>query len=224
MGSAIQWNAETANVLTLYKYLLGILRLWVLDEENVFSRIRWFMSTILTATISLPFEEIRHCHGYEDAFDAFLSASSSVISMSKLLLHCVNWRNKLILVQGIIHDWTFIENPHSRNIMLKYAHTSRFGFLIFFYLVCASCVVLFSPFIFTYNKMSERKLFLAAYCVFETYTSFTYGFVEVLQTRHHRLINLAHHLQKAYNLVILSQLLMSVIIIIIIEVFIYKII
>ncbi|XP_029670905.1 odorant receptor 10a-like [Formica exsecta] len=275
----IQWNAETGYVLTLYKYLLGILGLWVLDEENVFSRIRWFMSTMveLTATISLSLEVIRHCHGYEDAFDAFLSASSSVISMSKLLLHRVNWRDKLILVQAIIHDWTFVENPHSRDIMLKYARTGRFGSLIFFYLGCASCVFLFSPFIFanldlswislekqTYNKTNERRLLLAAYCVFETYTSFAYGFVEVLQAlqilvncisqcgndgfffdltmhvcgqfevlrtdfaeisseqslshnklgillkRHHRLISLAHHLQKAYSLVILSQLLMSV--------------
>lgn len=148
----------------------------------------------LTATISLSLEVIRHCHGYEDAFDAFLWASSSVISMSKLLLHHVNWRNKLILVQAIIHDWTFIENPHSRNIMLKYARTGRFGSLIFLYLDCASCVFLFSPFIFvnlnlswislerqTYNKTSERRLLLAAYCVFKTYTSFAYGFIEVLQ-------------------------------------------
>jgi len=47
MKSAIAWNTETAYVLMLYKYLLGILGLWVLNEENVFSRIRWFMSTII---------------------------------------------------------------------------------------------------------------------------------------------------------------------------------
>lgn len=47
MGSAVEWNAEISYVLTLYKYLLGILGLWVLDEENIFSRIRWFMSTII---------------------------------------------------------------------------------------------------------------------------------------------------------------------------------
>jgi len=46
MGSA-QWNTETAYVLILYKYLLGILGLWVLDEENIFSKIRWFISTIV---------------------------------------------------------------------------------------------------------------------------------------------------------------------------------
>lgn len=231
----------------------------------------------MTATVSLSLEVIRHCHGYEDAFDAFLSASSSVISISKLLLHRVNWRDKLILVQAIIHDWTFVKSPNSRNIMQKYARTGRFGSLIFFYLGCASCVFLFSSLIFanldlpwiswekqTYNKTNERRLLLAAYCVFETYTSFAYGFIEVLQTlqilvncisqcgndgfffdltmhvcgqfevlrmdfieisrkqsfshnklgillkRHHRLIDLAHHLQKAYSLVILSQLLMSV--------------
>jgi len=47
MASPAQWNAETAYVLTIYKYLLGILGLWVLDEENVFSRIRWFISTMV---------------------------------------------------------------------------------------------------------------------------------------------------------------------------------
>lgn len=230
----------------------------------------------MTATISLSLEVIRHCQGYEDAFDAFLLAFSSVISMLKLLLHRVNWRDKLILVQAIVHDWTYVENPHSRDIMLKYAHTSRLGSSIFFYLGCASCVFLFSPFILanldlpwisleqTYNKTSKKRLLLPAYCVFETYTSLAYGFVEVLQTlqilvncisqcgndgfffiltmhvcgqfevlrmdfvkisnkqslsrcklgillkKHHRLIDLAHHLQKAYSLVILSQLLMSV--------------
>lgn len=47
MTTPVQWNAETAYVLTLYKYLLGILGLWVVDEENVFSRIRWFISTMV---------------------------------------------------------------------------------------------------------------------------------------------------------------------------------
>ncbi|KAF3054270.1 Odorant receptor 048 [Nylanderia fulva] len=279
MRLPVQWNAEISYVLTLYKYLLNTLGLWVLNEKNVFSRIRWFMSTIveMTATVSLSLEVIRHCHGFEDAFDAFLSASSSVISISKLLLHRVNWRDKLILVQAIIHDWTSVKNPHTRDIMLKYARTGRFVSLILCYLGCASCVFLFSPLIFAnldlpwiswekqpYNKTSERRLILAAYCVFETYTSYAYGFIEVLQMlqvlvncisqcgndgfffqltmhvcgqfevlrmnftdiiskqslshnklgillkRHHRLIDLAHHLQEAYSLVILSQLLMSV--------------
>lgn len=49
----IQWNAETGYVLTLYKYLLGILGLWVLDEENVFSRIRWFMSTMVEVSYNI---------------------------------------------------------------------------------------------------------------------------------------------------------------------------
>lgn len=47
MGSTVEWNAETTYVLTLYKYLLGILGLWVLNEENIFSRIRWFISTMI---------------------------------------------------------------------------------------------------------------------------------------------------------------------------------
>lgn len=209
--------------------------------------------------------------------EAFLSASSSVTSISKLLLHRVNWRHKLILVESIINDWTFVKTPYSRDIMLKYARIGKLGSSIFFYFGCASCVFLFSPLIFAnfdllwsseeqiYNKTSERRLLLAAYCVFGSYTSFAYGFIEVLQTlqilvncisqcgndgfffdltmhvcgqfevlrvdfseidnkeflsrnrlgillkRHHRLIYLAHHLQKAFSLVILSQLLMSVI-------------
>ncbi|XP_024888019.1 putative odorant receptor 85d [Temnothorax curvispinosus] len=279
MRSAVKWNAETAYVLTLYKYFLGILGLWVLDEENIFSRIRWLMSTIieLSATISLSLEVIRHCRGHEDAFDAFLSMSTSVTSIAKLILHRVNWRHKLILVESIINDWTFVENPYSRDIMLKYARIGRLGSVVFFYFGCASCMFLFSPFIFAnfnlfwtsevqiYNKTSERRLLLAAYCVFGSYTVFAYCFIEVLQTlqilvncisqcgndgfffnltmhvcgqfevlrvdfsrmdskelhsrnrlgvllkRHHRLIYLSHHLQKAFSFVILSQLLMSVI-------------
>jgi len=52
MGSAIEWNTETAYVLMLYKYLLGILGLWILDKENIFSRIRWFISMIIEVTFS----------------------------------------------------------------------------------------------------------------------------------------------------------------------------
>ncbi|XP_067210045.1 odorant receptor 22c-like [Linepithema humile] len=277
MGLSTKWNADTAHILTLYKYLLGTLGLWVLDEKNVFSRIRWFISTMveMSATISLSLEVIRHCRGHEDALDAFLSASSSVISISKLLLHRINWKHKLILVESIIYDWTFVTNSHSRDIMLKYSRIGRFGSVIFLYLGCASVVFLFSSFIFAnldlswisevenYNKTSEKRLLLAAYCVFGNYTSFTYGLIEVLQAlqilvncisqcgndgfffdltmhvcgqfevlrmdfaemsdeyfsrdkfvilikRHHRLIYLAHHLHKAFNLVIFSQLLMSV--------------
>lgn len=61
MGSAVEWNAEISYVLTLYKYLLGILGLWVLDEENIFSRIRWFMSTMIEVSdfiISVIYTEL----------------------------------------------------------------------------------------------------------------------------------------------------------------------
>ncbi|KAL6262775.1 hypothetical protein P5V15_005565 [Pogonomyrmex californicus] len=196
MTSTVKWNANIAYVLMLYKHLLGLIGLWVLDEKKIFSRIRWFLSTLveLSATISLSLEVIRHCRGHEDALDAFLSASTSVISMSKLLLHRVNWKHKLILVESIIYDWTSVNNSYSRNIMLKYVRRSRLGTLVFFYFGCASCVFLFSPFIYAnfdllwtseeqiFNKTSERRLLLAAYCVFGSYTSLTYGFVEILQT------------------------------------------
>lgn len=220
-------------------------------------------------------EAIRHCQGHEDALDAFVSASSSVSSISKLLLHRVNWKHKLILVESIISDWTYTTNSHLRDIMLKYSRIGRFGSLIFLGLGCSSVVYLLSPFIFanlhlfwiseveSYNNTSKRRLILPAYCVFRKYTSFFYGLIEVLQTlqilvncisqcgndgfffdltmhvcgqfevlrmnfveinneyfsrdkfvillkRHYRLIYLAHHLHKAFNLVILSQILTSV--------------
>lgn len=242
----------------------------------------------MSATITLSLEVIHHCRGPEDALDAFLSTSTSVTSISKLLLHRVNWRHKLILVESIINDWTFVENSYSRDIMLKYARIGRLGSLVFFYFGCASVLFLFSPLIFAnfnllwtseeqfYNKTSERKLLLAAYCVFGSYTSFAYGFIEVLQTlqifvncisqcgndgfffdltmhvcgqfevlkldfsridskellsrnrlnillkKHYRLIHLAHHLQKAFSLVILSQLLMSVILLCVEGIFYFK--
>jgi len=47
MVLSTKWNADIAQILTLYKYLLGTLGLWVLDEKNVFSRIRWFISTMV---------------------------------------------------------------------------------------------------------------------------------------------------------------------------------
>lgn len=233
----------------------------------------------MSATIILSQEVIRHCHGHKDTLDAFLSASTSIISISKLFLHRVTWRYKLILVESIICDWTFVKNSYSRDIMLKYARIGRLVSLLFLYLGCASCVFLFSSLIFSnfdlpwtaekriYNQTSERRLLLAAYCVLGSYTSLDYGFIGIciLQTlqilvncisqcgndgfffdltmhvcgqfevlrvdfaemdcdeffcrnkfncllkRHCRLIYLAHHLEKAFSLVILSQLLMSVI-------------
>ncbi|XP_036142622.1 uncharacterized protein LOC105835824 [Monomorium pharaonis] len=203
--------------------------------------------------------------------------STSVTSIAKLLLHRVNWRHKLILVKSIINDWNLVENSHSRDIMLKYARISRMGSLVFLYFGCSSCMFLFSPLIFAnfnlpwtskeqfYNRTSNKRLLLPAYCVFGSYTSLTYNFIQILQIlqilvncfsqcgndgfffnltmhvcgqfevlrvdfvkidsrklftrkrlaillrRHHCLIYLAHHLQKAFSLVILAQLLMSVI-------------
>ncbi|KAL0129875.1 hypothetical protein PUN28_001857 [Cardiocondyla obscurior] len=273
-----EWNAETSYVLTVYKYLLGALGLWVLNEKNLFSRIRWLTSTVieLTTIISLSLEVIHHCRGPEDTLEAFRSASASVTSISKLLLHRINWRYKLILVETIINDWTYVKSSYSRDIMLRYARVGRLGSSVFFYLGGASCVFLFSPVMYakvhslwaskepSYNETSERRLFLAAYCVFGNYTSFGYDFIQILQIfqilvnafshcgndgfffdvtmhvcgqfkvlrvdfsqikdkellskerlgiflkRHHRLIYLAHNLQTAFSLVILSQLLMSV--------------
>ena len=50
MGLTVKWNAEISYVLTIYKYVLSILGLWVLDDK-IFSRIRWFMSTIIEVSI-----------------------------------------------------------------------------------------------------------------------------------------------------------------------------
>lgn len=241
-------------------------------------RVRFIIVDQLSATITLSLEVIRHCKDHEDTLNAFLSASSSVISISKLLLHRLNWRRKLILVESIIHDWTYVKDSSSRDIMLKYANRGRLGSMVFLSLGCASCVFLFAQLVLgdmkmpwddheeqLYNKTHERRLLLAAYCVFSTYTSFTYGLVEILQSlqilvncisqcgndgfffgltmhvcgqfeilrtdfaaldcyekllcraqlikllkRHHRLIVMAHHLKMAFNMVILAQVFMSV--------------
>lgn len=47
MKSSTDWNADTARVLTFYKNLLSVIGLWVLDEKNIFSRLRWFLATII---------------------------------------------------------------------------------------------------------------------------------------------------------------------------------
>jgi len=240
----------------------------------------------MSTTISLSLEVIRHCRSDEETLEAFLTVSSSITSISKLLLHHINWRHKLILVESLINDWTFVENS-SRDIMLKYARIGRLGSRIFCCFGCASCGFLLSPLFVNfdllwasedriYNKTSERRLLLATYCVFGNYTSVAYGFVKALQTlqilvmcishcgndgfffdltmhvcgqfeilrvefseidnkelfnhnrlnillkRHHYLIYLAHHLQNAFSLVILSQILMSVILLCIEGTFYFK--
>jgi len=125
--------------------------------------------------------------------DAFPSCLSSINSVIKLLLHRVYWRQKYILVESIIHDWTYVKNPHSRDIMLKYARIGRLGSLIFFYFGCfafVSCVstVLLVHINFRtfekqiFNETYEKKLILAAYCVFGKNTSFfAYCAIEALQ-------------------------------------------
>ncbi|KYN19770.1 Putative odorant receptor 22c [Trachymyrmex cornetzi] len=225
-------------------------------------------------------EMIRHCNGHEDAMDAFLLSSSSIISLVKLLLHRVYWRQKSILVESVIHDWTYVKNSRFRDIMLKYARIGRLGSSIFFCLGCASVVSFVSSVVLAninlpwtsekhiYNETNEKKLMLAAYCTFgKYYTSFfTYCAVEVLQfvqilvngisqcgndgfffdltmhmcgqfailrmnfntlgcdefsccskldillKRHYRLVYLSHYLERAFTLVILAQILMSVVV------------
>ncbi|XP_071556210.1 odorant receptor 47a-like [Temnothorax nylanderi] len=182
MGSSTDWNTDTAHILNFHKNFLGIIGLWVLDEKNVFSKIRWFISTIVevSTSITMSLEMIRHCNGHEDAMDAFLTGSSSITSMVKLLLHRVYWRQKFILVESVIYDWTYVKNSHSRDIMIKYARIGKLGSSIFFYFACASIVFVVSTFVFAnidlssekqiFNVTHERKL-LATYCVFGKYTS-----------------------------------------------------
>ncbi|XP_077266956.1 odorant receptor 47a-like [Temnothorax americanus] len=194
MGSSTDWNTDTAHILKFHKNFLGIIGLWVLDEKNVFSRIRWFISTIveMSTSITLSLEMIRHCNGYEDAMDAFLTGSSSITSVVKLLLHRVYWRQKFILVKSVIHDWTYVENSHSRAIMIKYARIGKLGSSIFFYFGCASFIFLVSTSVFAnidlssekqiFNETYQRKLIFSTYCVFGKYTSsFAYCAIEALQ-------------------------------------------
>ncbi|XP_011140434.1 odorant receptor 22c-like [Harpegnathos saltator] len=283
MDSNAQWNdaADATHFLTFYKNLLGIVGIWVLDEKSVFSRTRWFVSTMveMSTAVTLSLEVIRHCKGHEDALNAFLTGSSSIVSISKLLLHRVNWRYKLLLVEAVVHDWTSVKDPYSRDIMLKYARIGRFGALVFLYLGLASLVYFASVLVFSnvhlpwisewlmHNRTGERKLALAAYCVFGKYLSSAYvligalqllqvfvdcmshcgndgfffdltmhvcGQLEILRTsftemngdeillrdkldallkRHRQLICLAYYLEKAFNMVILAQVLMSVILV-----------
>ncbi|XP_018397688.1 PREDICTED: uncharacterized protein LOC108775736 [Cyphomyrmex costatus] len=282
MKSYTDWNTDTTNILKFYKNLLGIIGLWVLNEKNIFSRIRWFLSTIVetSTSIIMSLEMIRHCNGHEDAMDAFLLSSSSIISLVKLLLHRVYWRQKSVLVESVIHDWTYVKNSHFRDIMLKYARIGRLGSSIFFCMGCASVVSFVSSVVIAninlpwtsekqvYNETYERKLMLAAYCTFgKYYTSFfAYCAIEVLQfvqilvngisqcgndgfffdltmhmcgqfailrmdfnalgcdkfscyskldillKRHYRLVYLSRYLEKAFTLVILAQILMSVVV------------
>lgn len=103
--------------------------------------------------LTLSLEVIQHCNGYEDAMDAFITDSSSVNSMEKLLFYRVNWRCKLILMESIIDDWVVLRYTQSRDIMLKYSHKSRLGFSIS-YLVCASVVSFASNFVLEYINLS----------------------------------------------------------------------
>ncbi|XP_028047915.1 odorant receptor 22c [Monomorium pharaonis] len=233
----------------------------------------------MSTSITMSLEMIQHCNGHEDAMDAFLLGSSSLISMVKLLLHRVYWRQKSILVKSIIHDWTYVKNSRSRDIMLKYARIGKLGSSIFFYFGCASVISFVSSVVLanidlfwisekqTFNETYERKLMLAAYCVFGKYTSFfAYCAIEALQfvqivvngisqcgndgfffdltmhmcgqfailrmnftklaceefsyrsklnillKRHYQLICLSYYLERAFTMVILAQVLMSVLV------------
>ncbi|XP_077266957.1 odorant receptor Or2-like [Temnothorax americanus] len=194
MGSSTDWNTDTAHILNFHKNFLGIIGLWVLDDKNIFSRIRWFLSTIVetSTSITMSLEMIRHCNGHEDAMDAFVQGSSSISSVVKLLLHRVYWRQKFILVKSVIHDWTYVKNSHSCDIMIKYARIGKLGSSIFFYFGCGSFIFLVSTVVFAnidlssekqiFNETYQRKLILTAYCVFGKYTSsFAYCAIGALQ-------------------------------------------
>ncbi|XP_071625496.1 odorant receptor Or2-like [Temnothorax longispinosus] len=276
MGSSTDWNTDTAHILNFHKNFLGIIGLWVLDEKNVFSRIRWFISAIVeTSTfITTSLEMIRHCNGHKDAMDVFLVCLSSITSMVKLVLHRVYWKQKLILMKSVIHDWTYVKNSHSRDIMMKYARIGKLGSSMFLYTGFASIIFVVSTFVFAnidlcsekqnFNETYQSKLMLSTYCVFGKYTSSpAYCAIEALQfvqivvngisqcgndgfffdltmhmcgqfailqmnftelgcdgffcrtklnillKRHYHLIYLSHYLERAFTLVILTQLLMS---------------
>lgn len=151
----------------------------------------------MSTTITLSLEVIRHCKSYENTMEAVMTDSSSIISISKLLLHRMNWKYKLFLVEAIIHDWTFVKNPlYSRDIMLRYARIGRLGSSIFLYFGVVSSVFFISIFVLLSNvdlswiserlmrnHTDERKMLLAAYCVFGKYLSSAqaYGFIGALQ-------------------------------------------
>ena len=88
--------------------------------------------------IIMLLEVIQSCNGNKDAMDAFLSSSSSITSLIKLFLHRVYWKQKFVLVESVIQDWTYVKNSHFRDIMLRYARIGRLGSSIYFYIACGS--------------------------------------------------------------------------------------
>ncbi|XP_018059934.1 PREDICTED: uncharacterized protein LOC108694787 [Atta colombica] len=281
MKSNTDWNTDTKNILKFHKNFLGIIGLWVLNEKNMFSRIRWFVSTMVeTSTwIIMSLEVIQSCNGNEDAMDAFLSSSSSITSLIKLFLHRVYWKQKFVLVESVIQDWTYVKNSHFRDIMLRYARIGRLGSSIYFYIACAAVVFAFSVMLSNinlpwvsekqiFNETYERKLMLAAYCTFGNYYTSPFAFcaiealqfvqilvncisqcgndgfffdltmhmcgqfailrmnfnalgcdkfsyhnkLDVLLKRHYRLVHLSYYMERAFTLVILAQVLMSVLV------------
>ncbi|XP_012534864.1 odorant receptor 22c isoform X2 [Monomorium pharaonis] len=190
------WNDESHYALNVYEKVLSIIGVWPLDAGEFKSIARCALAIVIqiSTIVSLSLEAYWQCLGTEDMMEAFLMDLSSIVSLSKLLVIRLSWRNTYVLVTSVINDWSMSWDTRQREIMMRYTHIGRVVSLTMLYLGYASGVsFLFMAIPFDSllpwlnvsttndNDTVVTTYFLATYCVFGSLSTTAYSCVLLLQ-------------------------------------------
>ncbi|EFN89559.1 odorant receptor 13a [Harpegnathos saltator] len=132
-----RWNKDIAYAMTPFKLLTWPIGVWPLQVFNVFSLIRWIMTTCcLSTVVIMPALEIQFgCTNTDMNVDSLMLTSCGALAMLKTIMFRVYTEQLADNYNSAINDYLTIEDEEKRVIMRRHASLGR---MLACFMVCFS--------------------------------------------------------------------------------------
>ncbi|KAF7382716.1 hypothetical protein HZH66_013118 [Vespula vulgaris] len=136
------WNTDSTNALWIYKCITWATGTWPLQEEGIFSTIRFVIAfvlgvlqyfylprieNIIFGTLVSILMEIRlSCGSVDETLDFFGISLATVAGLTKLIFIKLHRKDLRKILLSALNNWsTIVDNSSAKKIMLKYSQRGK---------------------------------------------------------------------------------------------------
>ncbi|KAF7383717.1 hypothetical protein HZH68_014474 [Vespula germanica] len=124
----VVWNTDSANALQMYKYITWSIGTWPLQDEGIFSVIRFGIAFVLEfgALVSVLMEVRLSCGSTDETLDFLGAAASTFSGLMKLTFIKLHRADLQRIILSALNDWSSIIAISSvKEIMLRYTKRGK---------------------------------------------------------------------------------------------------
>ncbi|XP_047366550.1 odorant receptor 13a-like [Vespa velutina] len=189
------WNTDSTNALWIYKYITWATGTWPLQEEGIFSTIRFVIAFVLGfgTLVSILMEIRLNCGSVDETLDFFGISLSTVGGLTKLIFIKLHRNDLRKIFMSALNNWSaIVDSSSARKIMLKYSQRGKFvgRMQMSFAFVIITAIILdaiSSPEAFQQENITSSEEFpkripLRTMCAFGNMSTSIYWTIFVLQS------------------------------------------